>query len=140
MANDVRREQIAVAAERLLLEQGRDGLTMRRVAAALGVRAPSLYKHLSGKEEIETLLASRGWAALEAAMGRSSDAAAEVLRFARERPALYRLMADRPPPRLPAVSLERLALGHGLALLELAGAKLAARQSRPPVAVVRGPD
>jgi len=47
----------AVAAARELLErEGPEGLTMRRLAGAMGIRAPSLYKHLESKEELEALL------------------------------------------------------------------------------------
>jgi AcrR family transcriptional regulator len=48
--------QIVDAAEDLLEEQGPDGLTMRTLAARLGIQAPSLYKHVAGKDELEVLL------------------------------------------------------------------------------------
>jgi len=39
-----------VATARLLLErEGPEALTMRRLGEELGIRAPSLYKHLTGK-------------------------------------------------------------------------------------------
>ena len=39
-----------VAAGRAILEaEGFEGLTMQRVAAAVGVRAPSLYKRVDGR-------------------------------------------------------------------------------------------
>ncbi|WP_245677095.1 TetR/AcrR family transcriptional regulator C-terminal domain-containing protein [Nocardia acidivorans] len=43
---------IAVAALDLLDETGLDGLTMRKVAAALNVQAPALYWHVKNKREL----------------------------------------------------------------------------------------
>jgi TetR/AcrR family transcriptional regulator, tetracycline repressor protein len=43
------RETIVAAAMELLDTEGLDGLTMRRLADALGVQAPSIYWHYSGK-------------------------------------------------------------------------------------------
>jgi AcrR family transcriptional regulator len=48
-----------VAAGRLILEaEGVDGLTMQRVAQAVGVRSPSLYKRVSGRTELLRLIAN----------------------------------------------------------------------------------
>lgn len=50
-----------VAAARMLLEaEGPAVPTMRRVAEELGIRAPSLYKHLPGKRSIEVALIEAG--------------------------------------------------------------------------------
>ena len=65
-----RREEITIAARALLEEQGEDALTMRNLADRLGIKAPSLYKHVSSRQEIETLLAA------EALMSGADDAAA----------------------------------------------------------------
>jgi AcrR family transcriptional regulator len=47
----------AITAARELLEgEGPEGLTMRRLAERMGIRAPSLYKHVESKEELEALL------------------------------------------------------------------------------------
>ncbi|WP_254552281.1 TetR/AcrR family transcriptional regulator [Kitasatospora sp. MMS16-BH015] len=46
------RQNIARAALDLVDEQGSDGLTMRAVAERLGVKAASLYNHVSGREDI----------------------------------------------------------------------------------------
>ncbi|MBK8076923.1 MAG: TetR/AcrR family transcriptional regulator C-terminal domain-containing protein [Kineosporiaceae bacterium] len=50
------REAIARAALELLDAEGPDGLGMRRIAEQLGVRAPSLYNHVSGQDEIIDLV------------------------------------------------------------------------------------
>ena len=48
-------EAVRVALE-IFERDGPDGLTMRAIAAAMGIRAPSLYKHIDGKDELEALL------------------------------------------------------------------------------------
>jgi len=48
----VTRDGIARAALALLDRTGLDGLTMRLVAAELGVRAPTLYWHVKNKQEL----------------------------------------------------------------------------------------
>jgi TetR/AcrR family tetracycline transcriptional repressor len=48
----IQRDQIIDAAFRLLDESGMDGMTLRKLACALGVRAPSLYWHFPGKRAL----------------------------------------------------------------------------------------
>jgi TetR/AcrR family tetracycline transcriptional repressor len=48
----VDRDRAARAALDVLAETGMDGLTVRRVAARLGVRAPALYWHFANKREL----------------------------------------------------------------------------------------
>jgi AcrR family transcriptional regulator len=108
-----RTEQIVSAARTVLAAEGVDALTMRRVASELGVQAPSLYKHLTGKHAIEDALIAAGLrevgAALHAVVARGGGTA-EVLdayrTFARREPNLYRLATGRP--------LRREALPDGL--------------------------
>lgn len=50
------REDIVQAAARLLDRDGYDRLTMRSVAAELGVQAPALYWHVKNKEDLGLLL------------------------------------------------------------------------------------
>src|SRR3712207_1978991 len=122
---------------------------MRRIAEALGIRAPSLYKHLPGKEALEVAITTAGFEEAAAAFEAATDGTAEPLAafvaayrvFARAHPHLYRLMTDRPLPRadLPpgleertAAPLQRAtgspararaawAFIHGMVLLELTG-------------------
>ena len=79
---------------------------MRRVAERVGIRAPSLYKHLPDKRALEAALISDGfaeWAELAEEAARESDpldAVGQTYRsFARAHPYLYRLMTERPLPR-----------------------------------------
>jgi AcrR family transcriptional regulator len=47
-----RRAEIAAAALRIVGEYGVEGATMARVADAVGITGPALYKHYSGRAEI----------------------------------------------------------------------------------------
>jgi AcrR family transcriptional regulator len=99
-----------VAAARLVLERdGPAGLTMRSVADELGIRAPSLYKHVAGKGAIEVMLIEEALremgAELHAALrrpGRSRPLAVLVRAYRRHalaHPNLYRLATAGPLPR-----------------------------------------
>ena len=46
------REQIVAAALELIDTDGPDGFSTRKLAAALGVRGPSLYNYFATKDEI----------------------------------------------------------------------------------------
>jgi AcrR family transcriptional regulator len=95
------------AALALLEEEGEQGLTMRRLGERLGIRAPSLYKHFRGKQELEVALIAVGFEEVGAVLASASDGARNPLaaiavayrRFALARPHLYRLMTERPLPR-----------------------------------------
>lgn len=86
----------------LVESEGVDGLTMQKVAAKVGVRAPSLYKHLDGRPElirliIESVVADLGEALESAVVGEDpSRDLAELARtfreFAHSRPESYRLI------------------------------------------------
>jgi AcrR family transcriptional regulator len=102
-----RAREIADAARALLEEEGPEALSMRRVAERLGIRAPSIYKHLPDKQSLEAVLMSDALAeqaeAFEAAVRGAADplgaVAAAYRDFALRRPHLYRLLTDRPLPR-----------------------------------------
>jgi AcrR family transcriptional regulator len=68
-----RAAQIIAAARVLLESDGGQALTMRRLAQVLGIRAPSIYKHLPGKHAVELALIEEGLAemgdALHGAVG-----------------------------------------------------------------------
>lgn len=108
-----RRTTEIIAAARVLLEtEGREALTMRRLGQALGIRAPSLYKHVPGKHAVEVALIEIGLAEIGQALhGVVSDqgtppgtgAAGRVLATYRAeslaRPNLYRLATAGRLPR-----------------------------------------
>ncbi len=53
----VTQRDIVITAVGLLQEQGLDGVTFRRIAAELGVAAPTLYWHVESKRELLDLVA-----------------------------------------------------------------------------------
>ena len=98
-----RAREIVAAARDLLEAEGPAGLSMRKLAARLGIRAPSLYKHFSSKEALEAALISVGFdeqaRLFQAALADSPEplvAMAKIYRtYARRNPELYRLIYDR---------------------------------------------
>jgi AcrR family transcriptional regulator len=140
--------EITAAARELLEREGVEALTMRRLAERIGIRAPSLYKHLPDKAAVEAAVIASGLEDLAAVLEAAVDGAAEPVMalavayrgFALGHPHLYRLMTDRPLPRerLPAGVEERAAapvlravgdqdraravwaFAHGMVVLELA--------------------
>jgi AcrR family transcriptional regulator len=142
-----RAREIAAAARELLEQEGPDGLSMRKVAARLGIQAPSLYKHLPDKQALENAVISMGFEEQAAVFEEALDsddplrALAGVYRsYAQAHPHLYRLMTERPLHRdqltpgvegraaAPAVAaaggdsdLARAfwAFAHGMTILEL---------------------
>jgi AcrR family transcriptional regulator len=141
--------EIVAAARAVLTAEGDEALTMRRLAARLGIRAPSLYKHLPGKDAVENELIADALVqmgnALHAALARApgGDAVRALLRAyrktARAEPNLYRLATGRPrrraalPPGLqewagqpfyraigdPQRARALWAFAHGMVMLEL---------------------
>jgi AcrR family transcriptional regulator len=141
-----RRAEILDAAVEVLESEGPDALTMRRLAAALGIRAPSLYKHVHGKDDIESGLQELALVQLGAALGRAGpdliDLAFAYRRWALSHPRLYEIATRRPLRRgdiAPGVEASAAApvlaatggdehraravwaVVHGLVDLELAG-------------------
>jgi AcrR family transcriptional regulator len=102
-----RGREIVAAARELLELEGRQALSMRRLAERLGVRAPSLYEHLPNKQALEAALISDAfdeWAAMAEQAGREDgDRLAAVARtyraYALQHPHLYWLMTEHPLER-----------------------------------------
>lgn len=144
-----RRDEITQVAGDLLERHGSEGLTMRAIAGELGIKAPSLYKHIADKRELEIALIADGFVRLaevfEKAVAGGGDPVAgfaSVYRvWALDHPHLYRLMTDQPLPRdelppgaeqralvplLEAVAGDRdraravWAFAHGMVTLEIA--------------------
>jgi AcrR family transcriptional regulator len=118
-----RKQEIASVARKLLEAEGPEALTMRRIADALGIKAPSLYKHVPDKAALEALVVAAGFEeyadALEAAVAGIDDTAGQLAAlaaayrdYAVAHPHLYRLMNYRPLRRdlLPAGLEDRAAL------------------------------
>jgi len=104
------------AAWALLEAEGPEALTMRRLADELGMKAPSLYKHLPDKAALEAALVEEALAGVGAALhgaverpGRRTPVAAVLATYRRyglANPNLYRLAT--------AGRLPRAALPEGL--------------------------
>jgi len=108
-----RRDEIVAAARQILETEGPSHLTMRSLAERLEMRAPSLYKHVADKDELEALLiteALRGMGeALHTALNevppreskkRSLATLARAYRtWALAHPHLYRLATEGELPR-----------------------------------------
>ena len=127
-------DRVLDAALQLVEQAGLDALTLAALAARLGVRPPSLYKHVASLDDVRANVIARGIGLLagaleQAAMGRARDDAARALgatwrRFGREHPRLLAAMPashiDQPPVVL--TQLDRLGrvvfavfAGYGLA-------------------------
>ena len=105
-----RQRQVVELGLRLLATEGPAVLTMRRLAAELDLQAPSLYKHVASKAELELFMVERGLVELGAASHAAVSDGAGALgpvasllgtyrRFALENPELYRLATGRSFPR-----------------------------------------
>ena len=96
------------AAVDLIDEEGSGSLSLARLAERLGVRSPSLYKHISGLEGLHQGIAL--WGARElgrrmsrAAVGKSGDEAVlaiaqEYRQFAKDHPGIYPMLVQAPDP------------------------------------------
>jgi AcrR family transcriptional regulator len=99
-------DRVVTEAARLADEVGLAQLTQAALAARLGVRQPSLYKHVASSEALLRLISMRGKAELgdvlgRAAIGRARDDALVAMAhagraWAREHPGRYQA-AQRPP-------------------------------------------
>ncbi len=103
------RERLCAAAERLFAEKGPDAVTMRQLAAELGVSPMTPYRYFQDKDDILAAVRTNGFnqfaEALEAARGNARSARAKAaavgdayVRFAFEHPHTYKLMFDLNQP------------------------------------------
>ncbi|MEA2249331.1 MAG: hypothetical protein QOH46_3860 [Solirubrobacteraceae bacterium] len=140
-----RQQDVLAVARELLTQEGLEALTLGRVAQALRIKPPSLYKHFASKRHLEAALIAEGLEsfaeALEAVGPALADVAVAYRRYALDHPQLYRLMTERPLPRDllpdglearaaapvlgavgdPDLARAAWAYAHGMVQLELAG-------------------
>ena len=94
------------AARRILETDGPAALSLRAVAREAGVSPAAPYHHFKDKNELLEAVAHEGWNALDAALTAAREKAADsnermtglgvaYVWFARDNPALYRVMYDR---------------------------------------------
>ena len=139
-----RAREIVQTARELLESEGPEALSMRRIADALGIKAPSLYKHLADKQALEAALTSDAFDEISRVFADANDLAAIAAAYrgyATAHPHLYRLMTAGPLDRerlepgvedragaaiVAAVGDEQRAraawaFAHGMTILELDG-------------------
>lgn len=145
-----RRDEIIDVAREILERGNADGVTMQAIADQLGIKSPSLYKHVANKQAVETALIAGGFAEqaerFVAAVDGQPDAvhaiASAYRQWARSNPNLYALMTTNPikrdelPDGVEAAAAQPLvdavhgdepraralwAFAHGMVSLELAG-------------------
>jgi AcrR family transcriptional regulator len=103
------RGKLIAAATRIFAEKGREGFTMREVAAELGVSAMTPYRYFKDKGEILAAVRANAFdrfaEALEGAYAGHTDAVSRsgavgdaYINFAFNEPASYRLMFDMAQP------------------------------------------
>jgi len=95
-------DRIAAEASALLRAEGEDAVSMRRVAAAVGITPMAIYRHFPNREALLHAVAERGWDQLAEQWGRRArhdNPRAELRRtlnalldFALEQPRLYALL------------------------------------------------
>lgn len=109
-------EEVAQAALRLILAEGEQALTMRRLGEVLGVKAMALYNHFHDKEAILDAVAGLALSRLPSPPAKGSwksriRAFAQGIRdMAREHPDLFRVSMTRPAPPTSALPQIEMAL------------------------------
>ena len=101
-------DRVVVEAERIADEVGLSRLTLAALAESLGVRQPSLYKHIDGMDALQRSIAVRakteqGEVLGRAAVGKAGDDAIRALstayrRWALEHPGRYSATVRAPEP------------------------------------------
>ena len=127
----ISREVVLGVARELLVADGIDGVSFRRIARRLDVTAPALYGYVEGKADLLRALAEQELSALQARLAEIDDPdplrrirghCRAYVQHAREHPALFEVMfvfrpewAGAPADELP---LATEAFGTGLAAIE----------------------
>jgi len=124
------RDEILAAAEALLIATGDEAaLSIRAIAAAVGVTPPAIYLHFAGRAELVFAVCERHWLQLEEAMAAAASGVADPLcrirrrgaayvRFGIEHPEHYRvLMMGRPGDTPERFTDGRLAAAAGIEVI-----------------------
>ncbi len=98
------RQRVADGALALIDQHGFEGLSMRKLGAALGVEAMSLYNHVSNKEDLLDAVTDELYVKILAAYGqpdgdwrvKARRMAATYVRVAEEHPNAIPLLVERP--------------------------------------------
>lgn len=103
------RERLCEAAERLFAEKGPEAVTMRQLAAELGVSPMTPYRYFQDKEDILAAVRTNGfnrfaealedaYASVEGARAKGTAVGEAYLKFAFEHPQTYKAMFDMNQP------------------------------------------
>jgi AcrR family transcriptional regulator len=128
------RDAVIDAASRLADTEGLEAVTLTRLAESLGVKPPSLYKHVEGLDDIRRGLAVKGLREAnrrlqQATVGKARDEALFALaraywKFARDHPGLYAASQRAPlPSERDIVAAGEAMIGTVLAVLAGYGVK-----------------
>lgn len=107
----LQRGAIIAAARSLIVADGLEALSLRKLAAELGVTAPALYAHVRDKQDLLRALAEGEFEALVARFAQVDDPdpiarikghGRAYVQHARENPELFRVMFLFPPELSPA--------------------------------------
>ncbi len=147
----ITRETVLDKARELIESEGLDGLSLNRLAAALNVKAPSLYRYFDGKGALLRAVNEATMTALVAAIRGEAEQAptarervlaiAQMYRaFALYFPATYGLLfsASSPETRPDADASEQLVLPLQAAVAELSGEDESLAALRGLLALVHG--
>ena len=105
------RERLCEAAERLFAERGPDAVTMRQLAAELGVSPMTPYRYFRDKDDILAAIRTNGFNRFAEALEKARDGAEGArakgkavgeayVTFALEHPHAYKLMFDLNQPHI----------------------------------------
>src|SRR5580765_5549288 len=105
------RERLCEAAERLFAEKGPDAVTMRQLAADLGVSPMTPYRYFEDKDDILAAVRANGFnrfaealeqarASADGARARGAAVGEAYVTFALEHPHAYKLMFDFNQPNV----------------------------------------
>jgi AcrR family transcriptional regulator len=104
------RQKISVAAQELYLEEGIEGVSMRKVASRVGVSAPALYRYFRNKDELLDEIVTEGARILkeylkpalaaETPYARLVNLTENYMRFALEQPKYFDFAFLAPNPAL----------------------------------------
>ena len=95
---NIRKEAVAVA-YRMIARDGHEKLSLRQVAAGIGIAHRSLYNHFPDRQALLDCVAAEAFSKLALRLKRTSDVIEFVrmyTRFALKNPLIYGLMTSRP--------------------------------------------
>ena len=97
----INRDTIGEAALQIVGREGAENLSMRTLAAALGIKAPSLYEHIKNRDDIIALVQSAGLRSFGAGFAAAGPTPRDKVLF-------YRSWAHSNPNLYPVVFQQKL--------------------------------